>query len=84
MLLDHERQDAGQHDPAEVEAELDGAAAGLVPVAVGDARGDVRGRGDVVTEMRTPTSAPDLAEVNESMPAMPARNATMNDSESGW
>ena len=39
--------------------------------------------GIVVTETRTPTSAPDLAEVSDSTPAMPAKKATMNENASG-
>jgi hypothetical protein len=35
--------------------------------------------GIVVTEMRTPMSAPDLAAVSESTPATPAKNATRNE-----
>ena len=40
--------------------------------------------GTVVTEIRTPTRAPDLAAVSETIPAMPARKAITNDSGSGW
>ena len=36
--------------------------------------------GTVVTEMKTPTRAADLADTNDSMPAAPANNATTNDS----
>lgn len=39
--------------------------------------------GTVVTEIATPISAPDFAEVSESVPATPARNATTNDIQSG-
>ena len=39
--------------------------------------------GIVVTEISTPTSAPDLAEVSESTPAAPAKQATMNEKASG-
>ena len=39
--------------------------------------------GIVVTEIRTPISAPDLAEVRDSIPATPARNATKNEKKSG-
>ena len=39
--------------------------------------------GIVVTEIRTPISAPDFAEVSESTPATPARNATKNEKKSG-
>ena len=35
--------------------------------------------GIVVTEISTPISAPDLAEVSESMPAAPAKAATMKE-----
>jgi len=37
----------------------------------------------VVTEMRTPISAPDFAVESESMPAMPARRATITEKTSG-
>lgn len=37
----------------------------------------------MVTEIATPISAPDFAEVSESVPAMPARRATTNDIQSG-
>ncbi len=40
--------------------------------------------GTVVTEIATPISAPDFVEVRESVPAMPARNATTNDIQSGF
>ncbi len=39
--------------------------------------------GTVVTEIATPTSAPDFADVSESTPATPARNATTNENRSG-
>ena len=39
--------------------------------------------GIVVTETSTPISAPDLAEVSESIPATPAKQATMNENSSG-
>ena len=39
--------------------------------------------GIVVTEISTPTRAPDLAEVSESIPAAPAKQATMNEKASG-
>ena len=39
--------------------------------------------GIVVTEIRTPTSAPDLAEVSERIPATPANAATMKEKASG-
>ena len=39
--------------------------------------------GIVVTEISTPISAPDLAEVSESMPAAPAKQATMKEKSSG-
>ena len=39
--------------------------------------------GIVVTEIRTPISAPDLAEVSESIPAAPAKQATMKENFSG-
>jgi hypothetical protein len=42
-----------------------------------------RPAGTVVTEMKTPTSAPLLAEVRESTPAIPARTATSSDQRSG-
>ncbi len=50
------------------------------PVGVG--RGDARSSaaaGIVVTEISTPTRAPDLADVSESMPAVPAKKATMKE-----
>ncbi len=37
----------------------------------------------MVTEIATPIRAPDFAEVRESVPAIPARNATTNDIQSG-
>ncbi len=40
--------------------------------------------GTVVTEMKTPTRAADFAETNDSIPAAPANNATMNDSGPTW
>ena len=40
--------------------------------------------GIVVTEIRTPTRAPDFALVSESTPAVPAKAATMNENSSGW
>ena len=40
--------------------------------------------GIVVTEIRTPIKAPDLAEVSDSIPAAPARAATMKEKPSGW
>ena len=39
--------------------------------------------GIVVTEISTPISAPDLAEVRESIPAAPAKTATMTEKASG-
>src|SRR5215213_6069934 len=39
--------------------------------------------GIVVTEIRTPTKAPDLAEVSERTPAAPANAATMKENVSG-
>jgi hypothetical protein len=39
--------------------------------------------GTVVTEMKTPTSAPLFAEVSESTPATPASTATTSDQRSG-
>ena len=39
--------------------------------------------GIVVTEIRTPISAPDLAEVSERTPTAPARTATMKEKVSG-
>ena len=39
--------------------------------------------GIVVTEISTPISAPDFAEVSDSTPAMPARKATRNEKKSG-
>src|SRR3954447_24893608 len=39
--------------------------------------------GIVVTEISTPISAPDLAEVSESTPAAPAKQATMKEKSSG-
>ena len=39
--------------------------------------------GMVVTEIKTPISAPDLAEVSDSTPAVPARYATKNEKKSG-
>ena len=39
--------------------------------------------GIVVTEISTPISAPDLAEVSESIPATPAKKATMKEKASG-
>src|ERR1044072_8694945 len=39
--------------------------------------------GIVVTEISTPTSAPDLAEVSERTPAAPAKTATMKENSSG-
>ena len=39
--------------------------------------------GIVVTETRTPISAPDLVEVRESIPAAPAKRATMTENSSG-
>ncbi len=38
----------------------------------------------VVTEMSTPTSAPDLPWVSASMPAAPASTATITVNRSGW
>ena len=40
--------------------------------------------GIVVTEISTPTSAPDFAEVSESTPAQPANIATISEKASGW
>ena len=40
--------------------------------------------GTVVTEMKTPTSAADFADTNDSIPAAPANNATTNDSGPTW
>ena len=40
--------------------------------------------GTVVTEMKTPTSAADFADTNDSIPAAPANSATMNDSGPTW
>ena len=40
--------------------------------------------GIVVTETSTPIRAPDLVEVSESTPAIPAKKATMNEKASGW
>ena len=40
--------------------------------------------GIVVTEISTPVNAPDLAVVNERVPAMPAQNATKNENVSGF
>ena len=40
--------------------------------------------GTVVTEMKTPTSAADLADTNDSIPAAPANSATTNDSGPTW
>jgi hypothetical protein len=37
----------------------------------------------VVTEMRTPTSTPDLAPTNASIPTVPARTATMTENQLG-
>ena len=54
------------------------------PVAERRGEADVGGGGIVVTEISTPTSAPDLAEVSESMPAAPAKPATMKEKASGW
>ena len=39
--------------------------------------------GIVVTEISTPTRAPDLSEASESIPAAPAKMATMNENSSG-
>ena len=39
--------------------------------------------GIVVTEISTPISAPDLAEVSERTPAAPAKQATMKEKSSG-
>lgn len=39
--------------------------------------------GTVVTEIATPTSAPDFDEVSDSIPAMPARKATTKESQVG-
>ena len=39
--------------------------------------------GIVVTETRTPISAPDLVEVSESIPAAPANRATITENSSG-
>ena len=39
--------------------------------------------GIVVMEINTPISAPDLAEVSESIPAMPAQKATKKVKKSG-
>src|SRR3954452_18090254 len=39
--------------------------------------------GIVVTEISTPTRAPDLAEVSESIPAAPAKQATSTEKVSG-
>ena len=39
--------------------------------------------GIVVTEISTPTRAPDLADVSERMPAAPARTATITVKSSG-
>jgi hypothetical protein len=38
----------------------------------------------VVTEIRTPTKAPNLAEVSASMPAIPGRKTTIRESASGF
>ena len=40
--------------------------------------------GTVVTEMKTPTRAADLAETSDSIPAAPANSATTNDSGPTW
>ena len=40
--------------------------------------------GIVVTEISTPIRAPDLALVSESIPTIPAANATVNEKKSGW
>ena len=40
--------------------------------------------GIVVTEIRTPISAPDFAEESDSTPAVPARYATRNENSSGY
>ena len=40
--------------------------------------------GIVVTEISTPIRAPDLVEVSDSTPAMPAKKATMKEKASGW
>ena len=40
--------------------------------------------GTVVTEMKTPTSAADFAEVSESIPAVPATSAVISENHPGW
>ena len=77
-----QRKQAGGDDAAEVDAELQRAADRLAPDAVRRATAALAAAGTVVTEISTPTRAPDFAEVSDSVPATPARNATMNDSAS--
>ena len=40
--------------------------------------------GTVVTEMNTPTSAADFADVIDSMPAAPASSATISENGPNW
>ena len=57
------------------------AASGYAPVARVSAA--VPSAGTVVTEMKTPTSAPDFSVVSDSTPAAPASTATTSDQPFG-
>jgi hypothetical protein len=69
---DDEDDHGGDGDAREVDHQLADRTGDLRPAAFDRGHGGVARRGHVVTEMKTPTSEADLAEVSASMPAAPA------------
>src|SRR5215212_3268281 len=67
----------------QVDHQLNGRTDCLAPHPIGDRHGRVGCCWDLVTEIRMPTKAPDLAEVTASMLAIPARKPTIQESASG-
>ena len=64
---------SSQDERDEVDPELRGRSSHLGPVRVGGRDPMFAMAGIVVTEISTPIIAPDLAEVSDSTPAVPAR-----------
>jgi hypothetical protein len=74
----------GNSDGGQVDHQLDNRTDCLARHPIGDRPAALAAAGIVVTEIKTPTKAPDLAEVSPSMPTIPAMKPTIHESASGF
>jgi hypothetical protein len=82
-MLRVQRQRAHHDQQTDVQQQLHQRAAGLPPALAASDTPPSAAAGMVVTEMKTPVSALDLASVRETTPTRPARTATTTENRLG-